>query len=119
MPLHYFAILEHAYNFFTLSLNIIEIIAVFILVVSGILEMTILFEVLASWFGNPFQKGRFRLLVEDINRPFLDSIRSFLPTPGGLDFSPFIAILILQIVPGIIIGLMGVNYAELISKLQI
>lgn len=101
-----------------MNLFINEIIAVFVLVVAGLWELTIFIEVLSSWFTNPWKKGRFRILIEDINRPLLGSVRKLVPAVGGIDFSPLIAIFILEIVPGLIIGLLGVDYRSLVDKLQ-
>lgn len=95
-----------------------EIIALFVLVVAGVWELTIFIEVLASWFTNPWKKGRFRLLIEDINRPLLGSVRKMVPAFGGIDFSPLIAIFILETIPSLIIGLLGVDYSSLVDKLQ-
>lgn len=98
--------------------SINEIIALFIGLVSGILEFTILAEVLMSWFSNPWKKGPFRRIIEDINRPVLGPIRHFVPTTAGLDFSPFIAIVLLEFVPALIISLLGVDYYSLINSLK-
>jgi uncharacterized protein YggT (Ycf19 family) len=61
-----------------------------------------------SWFGNLNGKG----FVNDIYRaldiiisPFINLFRRFIPTAGGMDFSPIAAILLLQLVVWLIVRL--------------
>lgn len=96
-----------------------EIIVIFVMFLSGFLEMTILIEVISSFFGKPWEKGKFRLFIENVNSPFLDIIRRYVPPQGGWDFSPLIAILILEIAPQLLITLLSVNYSELMNKIGI
>jgi YggT family protein len=64
---------------------------------------------LALNFG--FRPGYYRWLdavlgfLRDVAEPYLGLFRRFIPPLGPLDISPIIAILVLQIVGGIIIGL--------------
>ncbi|MBU2524922.1 YggT family protein [Patescibacteria group bacterium] len=102
-----------------MDLSGIETVAIFIALVASLLEMSIFVEVLASWFGNAYQKGRFRLFFEGVNAPYLGIIRRFVPGFGGIDFSPLVGILILEFGTSFLLRLMGVNYAELMSKINL
>lgn len=54
-----------------------------------------------DWYQQPFRALR---EVTDI---YLDIFRRFIPPVGGLDFSPIIAIIVLQILQGLITGLIA------------
>ena len=45
--------------------------------------------------------------VREITDAYLDVFRRFVPPLGGLDFSPIIAIIVLQILQGLITGAIG------------
>lgn len=68
-------------------------------------EMLIFVQVLLSWFvssGNRFVVdvyGALSTLVE----PFVNLFRRFIPPIAGLDWSPFIAILVLQLVQRLVL----------------
>lgn len=54
-----------------------------------------------DWYQQPFRALR---EVTDI---YLDIFRRFIPPVGGLDFSPIIAIIVLQILQGLVTGLIA------------
>ena len=63
---------------------------------------------LLSWFNQG------RGLVSDIYNaldkivsPYVDIFRRFIPRAGGMDFSPFVAILVLQLFSRLVIGLLA------------
>lgn len=56
----------------------------------------ILLGALLSWFPN-MQSGPLVEVLELIGRPILTLIRRILPTIGGLDFSPLVALIVLQL----------------------
>ena len=45
--------------------------------------------------------------VREITDAYLEVFRRFVPPLGGLDFSPIIAIIVLQILQGLITGAIG------------
>lgn len=45
-----------------------------------------------NWFDPPFS------ILSQLTDPYLNIFRSFIPPLGGLDFSPLLAILLLQVV---------------------
>lgn len=49
-----------------------------------------------NWFDQPFAALR------QITDPYLDLFRSFIPPLGGIDFSPILAIMLLQLLGGLI-----------------
>lgn len=68
--------------------------------------LSIFFHALLSWFGAAYHSPIGRLLSE-INEPLLRPIRKFLPSSVGLDFSPLIALIILN---ALRVGLTMPNY---------
>lgn len=68
----------------------------------------ILVEVIASWIpamGLRLPDWAFEILriIHMLTSPILDPIRRLLPNMGGLDFSPLIALLLLQVLGSVII----------------
>ncbi|MHB1390495.1 MAG: YggT family protein [Thermoleophilia bacterium] len=66
----------------------------------------IIVRILFSWIGIPSQKQLYALFrfVYDVTEPYLGLFRRFIPPMGGMDFSPFIAILLLNVVQQIVLG---------------
>lgn len=58
---------------------------------------SIFIEVILSWFAPNNTYSLIMPLVQRMNSPFLTPFRRIIPTMTGMDFSPFVAILILQI----------------------
>lgn len=54
-----------------------------------------------NWYQQP---AKFIREVTDI---YLDIFRRFIPPIGGIDFSPIIAIIVLQILQGVITGILA------------
>ncbi|MCF2147120.1 YggT family protein [Desmonostoc muscorum LEGE 12446] len=52
-----------------------------------------------NWYDQPFAA------LSQITDPYLNVFRSFIPPLGGIDFSPMLAILLLQFLGGFIGGL--------------
>ena len=74
----------------------------FVSVVFSALNLAILVQVLRSWIPTlrlPFGLDGF---IADITQPILGPLRRALPTAGGIDFSPFIALLGLRFVESLI-----------------
>jgi YggT family protein len=60
---------------------------------------SIFIEVILGWLTPHNTYNPIMPLVQRMNSPFLTPLRRSLPAMAGMDFSPFIAILILQILP--------------------
>lgn len=54
-----------------------------------------------DWYQQPFKALR------EITDIYLDIFRRFIPPVGGLDFSPIVAIIVLQILQGLVTGLIA------------
>jgi len=75
----------------------------FINVLAGALTLAIFVRVILSWIPNarlPFGLGDF---VFGVTEPILSPIRRAMPFLGGIDFSPFIALLLIQLVSGLVL----------------
>ena len=73
------------------------------LVYYGIIIVRIIF----SWVGIPSQPILLKLFrfAYDVTEPYLGIFRRFIPSMGGIDFSPFIAILALFLIERIVVEL--------------
>ncbi len=52
-----------------------------------------------SWYNQPFSA------LSQITDPYLNLFRSIIPPLGGMDFSPMLAIILLQVVGGFLVSL--------------
>jgi YggT family protein len=68
-----------------------------------VLTILIIVKVVISYFVHPFNP--FRVMVDRLVEPLLYPIRRFLPAVGMLDFSPFILIILLQVLRNLLINL--------------
>ena len=66
------------------------------------LTLLILARALLSWFDPGMRTSVGKILV-DITEPLIGPIRRMIPSAGGLDFSPIIAIILLQFVERIVL----------------
>lgn len=70
-------------------------------------EMLILAYILMSWF--PIREGSLvydiGMVLQQLCEPFLGLFRRLIPPMGGLDFSPVIAIIALNLVSRFLIGI--------------
>lgn len=75
----------------------------FINVLAGALTLAIFVRVILSWIPNarlPFGLGDF---VFSVSEPILAPIRRAMPFLGGIDFSPLIALLLIQLVTNVVL----------------
>ena len=75
----------------------------FIKIFAFVLTWAIIIRALLSWFSFSGAQPVFRLLVE-ITEPVLAPIRRVLPTAGMLDFSPLVALLLIQVIRSILLS---------------
>ena len=66
----------------------------------------IFIRILLSWFPNVDWSNPFFSVLSQLTDPYLNVFRSIIPPLGGIDFSPIIAIFLLQIVAGILPGIL-------------
>jgi len=68
----------------------------FVVLLARALNLAIFARILLSWM--PVDKGnRLVRIVYEITEPMLGPIRRVVPTLGGLDLSPMIAIILIQV----------------------
>lgn len=78
--------------------------------VNGVFNMfyvLIILRIFMSWIPNIDWEQQPVKFVREITDAYLDIFRRFVPPLGGLDFSPIIAIIVLQILQGLITGIVG------------
>src|SRR5919108_3210907 len=85
------------------NLNPITVLGEFISIFAFVLTWAIIIRALLSWFSVGGAQPVFRLLVE-ITEPVLAPIRRVLPTAGMLDFSPLVALLLIQVISNILVS---------------
>lgn len=85
-------------------MTLIEILALFISAVSTLLFWLVIIAVLLSYFVNPYHPVR--QWIDSVVEPMLAPIRRLLPPIGGLDFSPLVLLLLIQVGSRIIISLL-------------
>jgi YggT family protein len=74
----------------------------FINVMAQALVLAIFVRVIMSWVPMRLPLG-LNDLVWNVTEPVLAPIRRYVPIAGGMDFSPFIALLLIQIIASIIL----------------
>jgi YggT family protein len=78
----------------------------FISMLFQILSLAIFIRVLLSWI-DPTGNMRITQVMRDLTEPILAPIRSLLPNMMMIDFSPFIAMLLLQMLGRLLLGAIG------------
>jgi YggT family protein len=70
-----------------------------------VISLLVILKVVLSYFVAPYQPVR--LFVDRIVEPMLRPIQRIIPPIGGLDLSPLILLVIVQILGRIIIGILS------------
>lgn len=74
----------------------IDIVITFINILSTVLIFSIIIRALMSWVM-PGGGNQFARVLGDITEPLLGPIRRMLPPAGGIDFSPIVAMILIQL----------------------
>lgn len=82
------------------------IIRAFISILATVLTLAVFVRALLSWFMPNDSTGLTRVLL-DITEPVLRPIRRILPPVSGIDFSPIVAMIAIQVVSNILISLLS------------
>lgn len=71
-----------------------------------LLNLAILARVLVSWVNaNPYHPAM--QLLYQVTEPILAPIRQYLPRTGMVDFSPIVAIILVQLVQRLLMAMLG------------
>jgi YggT family protein len=81
-------------------MSIVEIIILLV----NVLTIVVIVHVILTWVLSPYHP--LRETLDRFVEPMLMPIRRFLPDMGGLDFSPFILLLIIQLVGRLLISVL-------------
>lgn len=78
----------------------------FISILSFVLSAAIIIRALMSWFM-PAGGGSLGRVLMDVTEPILAPIRRVLPPVGGIDFSPILALILVQVISSVLNGLIA------------
>jgi YggT family protein len=78
----------------------------FVLLFVQVLSYAIIGRVIMSWIDQPGAM-RITVILRDITEPILGPLRRVLPNMGGLDFTPIVAMLLLQALESLIHSAVG------------
>lgn len=67
-------------------------------------SVLLIIRILLSWFPNIDWMSQPFAALSQITDPYLNLFRSFIPSFGGIDFSPILAILALRVLQGLVAG---------------
>lgn len=87
----------------------IDTVISFIHILATVLVVAILIRALMSWVMPNDGTGLSRVLV-DVTEPVLAPIRRVLPPIGGIDFSPILAMVAVQLVGNLLVTLLQSAY---------
>ncbi|MCL4474488.1 MAG: YggT family protein [Actinobacteria bacterium] len=67
----------------------------------------IFIRVIFSWIGLPSHGIWYEIFrfVYNVTEPYLGIFRRFIPVAGGIDFSPFVGLLVLGIIQSVVVSL--------------
>ena len=69
----------------------------FLRLVCEVLTLAIVFRAILSWFS-PSPTNRLAVILYRVTEPFLAPLRRIIPRAGMFDFSPLVAIILLQMI---------------------
>jgi YggT family protein len=67
--------------------------------------LLLVIRILLTWFQTVSWMNQLASVLSPITDPYLDLFRSFIPPMGGLDLSPVLAILVLQLLAQLFVNL--------------
>lgn len=94
---------------FCVSCFLIVFLRTFVAALAWGLSAAILVRVVLSWIRVPLPHAVERWLF-DVTEPILGPIRRALPLMGGLDFSPFLALILIGLVRQILLQLLTFTF---------
>jgi len=92
--------------------NAASSVTTFLYVFTFVYTLTIFAYILTSWLRLPYSVtlNRIQRFLYDVCEPYLRLFRRILPSFGGLDLSPTVAVIVLWVVEQIVVRLID-NYA--------
>jgi len=89
--------------------DVVSSVTTFIWAFTVVYTLAILAYILTSWLRLPYSPtlNRIQRFLYDVCEPYLRLFRRFLPSFGGFDFSPIVALIVLGIVSSILIRLIN------------
>lgn len=82
------------------------IISTYISILATILTLAVFARALLSWIMPNDSSGLTRVLA-DVTEPVLRPIRRILPPVSGIDFSPIVAMIAIQVISSVLISLLS------------
>jgi YggT family protein len=82
------------------------LISTFIVVLARILNLAILVRILLSWIPMG-GSSRIITLIYEITEPILGPVRRLIPPLGGLDISPMIALILIEILERVLLTIVA------------
>jgi YggT family protein len=79
-----------------------DLLALFINAISQLLVLLVIVSVILSYFMDPYHP--IRRSIDSVVEPMLAPIRRVVPLVGMIDFSPFILILLIQLLRGLLVS---------------
>jgi YggT family protein len=76
-----------------------------IILLSQLITLVVFVYILSTWIFPPYHS--FRMALASIVEPLLAPIRRLVPPVGMIDFSPFIFLILVQVLASILSGLVG------------
>jgi YggT family protein len=83
---------------------VIEYVILFINALSQLLVLLVIVSVILSYFMDPYHPVR--SWINSVVEPMLAPIRRIIPSVAGLDFSPIVLIILIQVFSNLIIRLL-------------
>ncbi|MGK7877845.1 MAG: YggT family protein [Xenococcaceae cyanobacterium] len=74
---------------------------------ANIYLILIIIRILLSWFQTAEWAYQAMSFLSPITDPYLNIFRSFIPPLGGIDFSPILAIIVLQLVLQLLVSMLS------------
>jgi YggT family protein len=83
---------------------VIAILVLFINSLAQLLVLLVIIAVILSYFMDPYHP--IRRSIDGVVEPMLSPIRRVVPSLGGLDFSPLVLIILIQLLSNLLIRLL-------------
>lgn len=84
--------------FIGLLINIVQTIGTLLMAV-------VIIDIIISYFVSPY--NQFRMLLDRIVNPMLNPLRRVIPPLGGIDFSPVVLIILIQVAESLFITVLA------------